>query len=88
MRFQFDPKKATSTLKKHGISFADAEDVFYDPLAVHLSDPDSTDEERFIAVGMGNTDTILVVIYTLRGDEIRLISARSATRKEVKIYES
>ena len=88
MRFQFDPKKAASNLKKHGVSFADAEGVFYDPLAVHLSDPDSADEERFIAVGMGSADTILVVVYTLRGDEIRLISARSATRKEVKSYES
>ena len=88
MRFQFDPKKAATNLKKHGVSLADVEDVFRDPLAIHREDPDAEDEERFIAVGMGNAGGILVVVYTLRGDEIRLISARRATRKEVKDYES
>ncbi len=88
MRFQYDPSKAASNLKKHGLSFADAEGVFFDPLAIHQLDPDSEDEERFIAVGMGSAGIILVVVYTLRGEEIRLISARPATRHEVKNYES
>lgn len=88
MRFQFDPAKATGNLKKHGVSFADAEGVFYDPLAIHQLDSDSDDEERFVAVGMGSAGAVLVVIYTLRGGEIRLISARHATRHEVKSYES
>jgi hypothetical protein len=88
VRFQYDPSKAASNLKKHGVSFADAEGVFYDPLAIHKPDPDSEDEERFVAVGMGSAGTILVVVYTLRGEEIRLISARRATRREVKNYES
>lgn len=88
MRFQFDPTKAASNLKKHGVSFTDAEGVFYDPLAIHQLDPDSDDEERFIAVGMGSTGVVLVVIYTLRGEEIRLISVRHATRHEIKSYES
>ena len=88
MRFQFDPAKAASNLKKHGVSFADAEGVFYDPLAIHQLDPDSADEERFVAVGMGSAGIILVVVYALRGEEIRLISARRATRHEVKSYES
>ncbi|HLG22632.1 MAG TPA: BrnT family toxin [Candidatus Manganitrophaceae bacterium] len=88
MRFQFDPKKAATNLKKHSVSFTDAEGVFLDPLAIHREDPDTEDEERFIAVGMGNAGGILVVVYTLRDDEIRLISARRATRKEVKDYES
>lgn len=87
MRFQFDPTKAASNLKKHGVSFADAEGVFYDPLAIHRSDPDSADEERFVAVGMGSAGHVLVVVYTLRGEDIRLISARRATRHEVKSYE-
>ena len=87
VRFQFDPAKAVNNLKKHGVSFADAEGVFYDPLAIHQLDPDAEDEERFVAVGMGNVGTVLVVVYTLRGDEIRLISARRATRLEVKDYE-
>ena len=88
MRFQFDPKKAATNLKKHRVSFTDAESVFLDPLAIHREDPDTEDEERFIAVGMGSAGGILVVVYTLRDDEIRLISARRATRKEVKDYES
>lgn len=88
MRFQYDPSKAASNLKKHGVSFADAEGVFFDPLAIHQLDPDSEDEERFLAVGMGSAGLILVVVYGLRSEEIRLISARRATRREVKDYES
>ena len=70
------------------MSFADAEGVFYDPLAIHQKDPDADDEERFITVGLGSTGGILVAVYTLRGEDIRLLSARRATRKEVKDYES
>ena len=88
MRFQFDPLKATSNLKKHRTSFADAEGVFFDPLAIHQGDPDAEGEERFIAAGMGSAGQILVVVYTLRGDDIRLISARRATHREVKNYEA
>jgi uncharacterized protein len=88
MRFQFDPTKAASNLKKHGVSFADAEGVFADPLAAHRTDPDSEGEERFIALGVGSAGHVLVVIYTLRGNEIRPISARRATRREVKVYAS
>lgn len=87
-RFQYDSAKAVSNLKKHRISFADAEGVFYDPLAIHQLDPDSENEERFVRIGEGSAGTILVVIYTLRGEEVRLISARRATRHEVKSYES
>ena len=88
MRFQFDPRKAVSNLKKHKTSFADAEGVFFDPLAIHQADPDTEGEERFIAAGMGSAGQILVVVYTLRGDDIRLISARRATHREVKNYEA
>jgi hypothetical protein len=88
VRFQYDPSKAASNLKKHGVSFADAEGVFSDPLTIHQLDPDSEDEERSVAIGMGSAGVILVVVYTLRGEEIRLISARRATRREVKDYES
>jgi len=88
VRFQYDPTKAASNLKKHGASFADAEGLFFDPLAIHQPDPDAEDEERFVAVGMGSAGIILVVVYTLRGEEIRLISARRATRQEVKSYEN
>lgn len=88
MHFQFDPTKAANNLKKHGVSFAEVEGVFYDPLAIHQLDPDSEDEDRFVAVGMGSAGIILVVVYTLRGEEVRLISARRATRHEVKSYEN
>lgn len=87
MKFQFDPAKAKSNFKKHNVSFADAEGVFYDPLAIHMEDPDSMQEERWIAVGMSSANQLLVVVYTFRGDEIRLISARQATAHEVKVYE-
>jgi uncharacterized DUF497 family protein len=87
MKFQFDPAKAKSNFKKHNVSFADAEGVFYDPLAIHMEDPDSMQEERWIAVGMSSANQLLVVVYTFRGEEIRLISARQATAHEVKVYE-
>ena len=87
MRFQFDSKKAKNNLKKHGISFADAEGVFYDDLAIHLEDINSEGELRFIVIGMSSAGQVLVIVYTNRGDEIRLISARKATHREVKSYE-
>ncbi|MCP4419356.1 MAG: BrnT family toxin [Chloroflexi bacterium] len=87
MGFQFDSVKAKKNLKKHRVSFADAEGVFYDHLAIHQKDLDYEEESRFIAVGMGSAGHILVVVYTHRGDEIRLISARRAKRTEVKFYE-
>jgi len=88
MDFQYDPSKAAGNFRKHGVWFADAEGVFMDPLALHRIDPDSEGEERFVAVGTANAGQILVVIYTLRGDAIRLISARRATPSEIRTYES
>ena len=86
MRFQFDPAKATANRRKHGVSFADAEGVFSDPLALHRADPDAEAEARFIAAGLGGGGALLVVAYTMRGDSIRLISVRRATRHEAKDY--
>jgi uncharacterized DUF497 family protein len=88
MGYQFDPTKAAFNFKKHGVSLADAEGVFHDPLALHRPDPDAEGEERAVAVGLGTTGDILVVVYTLRGEDVRAISARRATRKETKEYES
>ena len=87
MRFAFDPGKAASNLRKHGISFADAEGVLQDPLAVTIEDPDARDERRFITIGVGNAGEHLVVVWTAQGDACRVISARRATRKERKDYE-
>ena len=88
MRFIFDPAKAAFNVKKHGVSFADAEGVLDDPLAVTIEDPDAEGERRYIAIGLGGAGELLVVVYTERNDDYRLISARHATRKERKHYES
>jgi uncharacterized DUF497 family protein len=70
------------------VSFADAEAVFTDPLALHRIDPDAESEERFVAIGAGSAGHLLVVVYTLRGEAVRLISARRATPVEIRAYES
>ena len=88
MRFRHDTAKAAANLRKHGVSFADAEGVFEDPLAVTVEDPDAAGEPRFVTVGLGSAGEILVAVWTQRGDECRLISARRPTRKERKHYES
>jgi len=88
VRFQYDPEKAAANLEKHGISFADAEGVFQDPLAVTVEDPDAEGERRFVAVGLGSAGDLLIVVYTEPKDAYRLISARRATRKERKQYEN
>ena len=88
MRFKHDPAKAVANLKKHGVSFADAEGVLEDPLAVTVEDPDAESEQRFVTVGLGNAGELLVVVWTERDDECRPISARRPTRKERKRYES
>ncbi len=87
MRFRPDPAKAASNLRKHGVSFADAEGVFQDPLAVTVEDPDAEGEQRFISIGLGSAGELLVVVWTECDDECRVISARRATRKERKQYE-
>lgn len=86
MTYQWDNDKATANLRKHGIDFADAVSVFSDDLAITIPD-ERFDEERFITVGMDAFSRVLVVVYTWRGNEIRLISARKATRCERKQYE-
>jgi uncharacterized DUF497 family protein len=70
------------------VSFADAEGVFMDPLAMHRSDAHAEGEERFVATGRGSAGHLLVVAYTLRGDSIRLISVRRATPAETRAYET
>jgi uncharacterized DUF497 family protein len=87
MRIEFDPKKAASNLKKHSVSFQEAASCLLDPHSRVRSDPDALDESRLILLGMSHAGRMLVVCYTLRGDEvIRLISARKATKKEVMSY--
>jgi uncharacterized DUF497 family protein len=86
VRFRYDPAKAAANLRKHKVSFADAEGVFQDPLAVTVEDPDAAGERRFVILGLGSAGEVLVVVYVEREDECRLISARHATRRERKQY--
>ena len=86
MRYQWDRNKAVANLNKHGIDFADAVAVFSDELAITIFE-DRFTEERFITIGVDIFGRVLVVVYTLRDNEIRLISARKANRTERKQYE-
>lgn len=88
MKFEWDPQKADSNLKKHGVSFQDAASVFGDALSITYPDPDhSVREQRFITVGMSRSGRVLMVAHTDRGDNIRIISARKTTPKERRYYE-
>jgi uncharacterized protein len=86
MVYQWNRDKAATNLRKHGIDFADAVSVFPDDLAITITD-DRFDEERFVTIGMDAMGRVLVVVFTLRDNEIRLISARQATRTERRQYE-
>lgn len=88
MVFEFDPKKAAANLRKHGVSFADAEPVFSDDRALTQEDTDARSEARFVTVGMDALGRVLTVCWTERGQAVRLISARLATHSERKAYES
>lgn len=86
MEIEFDPNKASSNLIKHGISFEESSTALLDPLALVQEDPDAEGENRWVLIGMSNQARLLTVVYTLRNERIRLISARKATKKEAKNY--
>jgi uncharacterized DUF497 family protein len=85
--FEWDEWKAKENKSKHGISFADTFAVFEDPNAVTVDDF-RQGEQRHVTIGMDAFGRILVVVYTWREDNIRIISARKAMRYEVRQYES
>ena len=87
MNITFDPNKAATNYRKHGIRFSDAEAVLFDPMALTLEDRDAEGEQRFITIGVDATGRILVVVFSYRGEDVRLISARPATAKEREYYE-
>jgi len=87
VEFEWDPNKAASNLRKHGVRLAEAATVFEDDAMLTMPD-DEPDEERFVAIGIGSMGRVLVVVYTTRGNRIRIISARKATRQERSQYES
>lgn len=86
MNYQWDPNKASSNRDKHGIRFADAITVFMDDLAITIED-EHLDEYRFSVIGKDALGRILVVIFTYRGEDIRIISARKANSLECQDYE-
>lgn len=86
MAVEWDPAKARANLRKHGIRFADAVTALEDESAISVRD-ERDDEERWITIGMDSRARILVVVYAWRGEQIRLISARPATRGETRQYE-
>jgi len=91
--FEWDPYKAKQNLQKHKVSFEQAAEVFLDPLAISVYNGEhSLDEDRWITIGKDQTNLILVVIHTFLEENIdncriRVISARKATKKEVKQHE-
>ena len=87
MDIEFDPAKAVANLRKHGVSFEEAETCLLDALALVREDPDAQGESRFVLVGLSQRGRLLTVVYTLRReDSIRLISARPSTSKEASLY--
>jgi uncharacterized protein len=83
----WDPRKARINERGHGVRFSDAEVVLFDPLALTREDPSARGEQRFVTIGTDALGRVLVLVYTHRDDDIRLISARSATGKERSQYE-
>jgi len=88
MHFEWDPAKAKANKRKHGLSFEEAETVFFDENALVIPDPDhSQAEDRFIILGLSRNLRELVVCHRYRGDDlIRIISARKADKDEIDDY--
>jgi hypothetical protein len=86
--YEWDAEKAKGNLRKHRISFEDAATVFLDPLALTFPDPDhSSGEDREITIGRSSRQQVIFVSHCERGDRVRIISARKATRGEHRQYE-
>jgi uncharacterized DUF497 family protein len=86
VEFEWDEPKALANYRKHGVDFADAVSVLEDALAVTIEDDEVPGEERYVTIGTDLLERVLVLVYTWRGDRIRLISARKASRRERRAY--
>lgn len=84
--FEWDRAKARTNVLKHGVRFADAVTALEDDRAITIADPDSEDEARFVSIGSDGHGRVLVTVFTLRADVVRIISARRATKREREIY--
>jgi uncharacterized protein len=88
MKIEWDPKKAKSNLRKHGVSFEEAATALGDPMAATGTDPDhSISEERYVTFGLSQKGRLVVVSHTERGETIRITNARKATKGERELYE-
>ena len=88
LTFEWDEQKAKQNLRKHQVDFEEAKTVFGDPYAITIPDPqNSAGESRYIDIGYSSRRRLLVVVYTERGPNIRIISCRRATRRERRVYE-
>jgi uncharacterized DUF497 family protein len=87
MLTEWDPGKARLNARKHGVSFADAVASLEDEAALTMRDPFCEEEERWVTMGLDALGRVLVVVYTWRGESVRLISARKATPGEQRRYE-
>lgn len=88
MQIEFDPEKARiNPLNHEGVTFDEAKTVLLDPYALTREDTDSSGEARFVTLGMGEKSRILVLVWTLRGDIPRLISAWKANQPQRRTYE-
>ncbi|HKC65520.1 MAG TPA: BrnT family toxin [Pyrinomonadaceae bacterium] len=88
MEFEWNPEKAKSNLRKHRVSFDEAATAFNDILSFTFDDEAHSDvERRYVPLGMSHQGRILVVAHTMRGEKVRIISARKATSRERKWYE-
>lgn len=86
-QFEWDDNKAAKNLRKHQVSFDEAATAFDDPMFITFVDEEhSDDEERYITIGLSNRGRLLVIAHTDHEGQIRIISARKATRKEAKFY--
>jgi uncharacterized protein len=84
--FEWDPRKAAANVSKHGIQFADAVPVLEDERAITMRDDVHGEEERWVTIGMDGLARVLTVVYTWRGNTVRMISARLATTNESMQY--
>ncbi len=88
MRFEWDDEKAIGNLEKHGVSFGEATEVFYDPNALESYDAEhSTNENRFFIIGLSSRRLLYVVYAEREADTVRIISALKAVRKDQEDYE-
>jgi Uncharacterized protein conserved in bacteria len=88
LTFEWDEEKAEENLRKHKVSFEEGKTVFNDPFLMTFSDPDhSRHEQRFVSIGSSSKRRVLIVVHTDRGNNIRIISSRRATRSERRAYE-